>query len=60
MYRLITDRRKAVKRWRKANPEKRAEQRKRWRKRHPEYLKDWRKAHPERVRIYRERARRKK
>lgn len=60
MYRLITDRRKAVKEWRKKHPKELAAQRKRWREKHPDYNRLWKLANPDRVKLYKKREKRKR
>jgi hypothetical protein len=42
-----------IKRWKRANPEKVAQQKIRWRERHPNYLKNWRRKNPKKVQAYR-------
>ena len=42
-----------IKRWKRANPEKVAQQKVRWRTRHPNYMKSWRRKNPEKVQAYR-------
>jgi len=42
-----------ITRWKKANPEKVAQQKVRWRKRHPNYMRNWRRKNPKKVLAYR-------
>ncbi len=42
-----------LKRWKRANPEKVAQQKIRWRARHPNYLRTWRRKNPKKVQAYR-------
>lgn len=61
MYKLIQDRRDAVKRWRKKNPDKVKKQKQRYRKKYRHVLgirlREWRKRNSKRVAMYKKRER---
>jgi len=60
VYTKISDRRKAVKAWKKKNKVKVSAQQRRWRERNPDYQNLWREANPDKVKLYKLREKRKR
>lgn len=53
MTQTLHDMLAAIRRWKRANPEKVKQQKIRWRARHPNYLRTWLRRNPDKVNAYR-------